>query len=43
MLSLKKLDDDFINYLKENRTSWVEYAKKRISVCEGIEEKIIKK
>lgn len=40
---LKKLDDDFINYLKENRTSWVEYAKERISVCENIEEKIIKK
>lgn len=39
---LKKLDDDFIDYLKENRTSWVEYIKKRKSVCEGIEEKIIK-
>lgn len=35
---LKKLDDDFINYLKENRPSWVEYIQKRREICEAIED-----
>lgn len=36
---LKKLDDSFIDYLVENRPSWVEYIKKRINICESIEDK----
>jgi len=35
---LKKLDDDFIEYLKENRPSWVEYIQKRREICEAIED-----
>ncbi|MCQ2585571.1 MAG: CapA family protein [Treponema sp.] len=35
---LKKMDDDFIDYLKENRPSWVEYIQKRREICEAIED-----
>ncbi|MCQ2596846.1 MAG: CapA family protein [Treponema sp.] len=35
---LKKLDDEFIDYLKENRESWVEYIKKRRTICESIKD-----
>ncbi|MCF0242372.1 MAG: CapA family protein [Treponema sp.] len=36
---LKKLDQNFIDYLVENRPSWVEYIKKRKAICEAIEDK----
>jgi len=35
---LKKLDDDFLEYLNENRPSWLEYIKKRKEICESIED-----
>ena len=35
---LKKLDDDFINYLKENRKSWVPYIQARKKICEEIKD-----
>lgn len=35
---LKKLDDDFIDYLKENRPSWVQYIQERKAICEAIED-----
>lgn len=35
---IKKLDNDFIDYLKENRPSWVKYIQKRKEVCEKIKD-----
>ncbi len=35
---IKKLDDDFISYLEENRPSWADYIKKRKEICESIED-----